>query len=108
MTYGTGSIMSVPAHDQRDHDFGKKYDLTIQPVSKPIEKDASHDFNEEAYIEEGIPFNSGKYDGINSADAKDQIGEMLTDKVLQIKSLIIAYEIGWFLGNAIGGLQFQF
>ena len=80
MTYGTGSIMSVPAHDQRDHDFAKKYDLTIQPVIKPIEKDASHDFNEEAYIEEGILFNSGKYDGINSADAKDQIGEMLTDK----------------------------
>ena len=80
MTYGTGSIMSVPAHDQRDHDFAKKYDLTIQPVIKPIEKDARHDFNEEAYIEEGILFNSGKYDGINSADAKDQIGEMLTDK----------------------------
>ena len=80
MTYGTGSIMSVPAHDQRDHDFAKKYNLTIQPVIKPIEKDASHDFNEEAYIEEGILFNSGKYDGINSADAKDQIGEMLTDK----------------------------
>ena len=80
MTYGTGSIMSVPAHDQRDHDFAKKYDLTIQPVIKHIEKDASHDFNEEAYIEEGILFNSGKYDGINSADAKDQIGEMLTDK----------------------------
>ena len=80
MTYGTGSIMSVPAHDQRDHDFAKKYDLTIQPVIKPIEKDASHDFNEAAYIEEGILFNSGKHDGINSADAKDQIGEMLTDK----------------------------
>ena len=81
MTYGTGSIMSGAAPmDQRDHDFAKKYDLTIQPVIKPIEKDASHDFNEEAYIEEGILFNSGKYDGINSADAKDQIGKMLTDK----------------------------
>ncbi len=80
MTYGTGSIMSVPAHDQRDHDFAKKYDLTIQPVIKSIEKDASHDFNEEAYIEEGILFNSGKYDGINSADAKDQIGEKLVNE----------------------------
>ena len=80
MTYGTGSIMSVPAHDQRDHDFAKKYDLTIHPVIKPTEKDSSHDFNEEAYTEEGILFNSEKYDGINSADAIDQIGEMLSDE----------------------------
>ena len=80
MTYGTGSIMSVPAHDQRDHDFAKKYDLTIHPVIKPTEKDSSHDFNEEAYTEEGILFNSEKYDGINSADAKDQIGEILSDE----------------------------
>ena len=80
MTYGTGSIMSVPAHDQRDHDFAKKYDLTIHPVIKPTEKDSSHDFNEEAYTEEGTLFNSEKYDGINSADAKDQIGEILSDE----------------------------
>ena len=80
MTYGTGSIMSVPAHDQRDHDFARKYDLLIQPVIRSHDKDSSHDFNKEAYIEEGILFNSGNYDGINSAQAKDQIGELLTEK----------------------------
>ena len=80
MTYGTGSIMSVPAHDQRDHDFAKKYDLHIQPVIRSNDKDSNHDFNKEAYIEEGILFNSGNYDGVNSAQAKDQIGELLTDK----------------------------
>ena len=80
MTYGTGSIMSVPAHDQRDHDFAKKYDLHIQPVIRSNEKDSNHDFNKEAYIEEGILFNSGNYDGVSSAQAKDQIGELLTDK----------------------------
>ena len=80
MTYGTGSIMSVPAHDQRDHDFAKKYDLPIQPVIKPNDNGSNHDFNEEAFIEEGILFNSVNYDGTNSADAKDQIGEVLSDK----------------------------
>ena len=80
MTYGTGSIMSVPAHDQRDHDFAKKYDLHIQPVIRSNDKDSNHDFNKEAYIEEGILFNSGNYDGFSSAQAKDQIGELLTDK----------------------------
>ena len=80
MTYGTGSIMSVPAHDQRDHDFAKKYDLNIQPVIRSNDKGSNHDFNKEAYIEEGILFNSGNYDGVSSAQAKDQIGELLTDK----------------------------
>jgi len=80
MTYGTGSIMSVPAHDQRDHDFAKKYDLPIQPVIKPNDNGSNHDFNEEAFIEEGILFNSVNYDGTNSADAKDQIGKVLSDK----------------------------
>ena len=80
MTYGTGSIMSVPAHDQRDHDFAKKYDLHIQPVIRSNDKDSNHDFNKEAYIEEGILFNSGNYDGVSSTQAKDQIGELLTDK----------------------------
>ena len=80
MTYGTGSIMSVPAHDQRDHDFAKKYDLPIQPVIKPSDNGSNHDFNEEAFIEEGILFNSVNYDGTNSADAKDQIGKVLSDK----------------------------
>ena len=72
--------MSVPAHDQRDHDFARKYDLLIQPVIRSHDKDSSHDFNKEAYIEEGILFNSGNYDGANSAQAKDQIGELLTEK----------------------------
>lgn len=80
MTYGTGSIMSVPAHDQRDHDFAKKYDLPIQPVIRPVEKDLDHDFSKEAYTEEGILFNSGDYNGIDSGAAKDQIGETLSDK----------------------------
>ena len=74
-----GSIMSVPAHDQRDHDFAKKYDLHIQPVIRSNDKDSNHDFNKEAYIEEGILFNSGNYDGVRLC-SKDQIGELLTDK----------------------------
>ena len=91
MTYGTGSIMSVPAHDQRDHDFARKYNLLIQPVIRSHDKDSSHDFNKEAYIEEGILFNSGNYDGINSAQAKDQIGELLTEK--DVAKKVINYRL---------------
>ena len=98
MTYGTGSIMSVPAHDQRDHDFAKKYDLHIQPVIRSNDKDSNHDFNKEAYIEEGILFNSGNYDGVSSAQAKDQIGELLTDK--NVAKKVINYRLrDWLISR---------
>ena len=58
----------------------QKHDLHIQPVIRSNDKDSNHDFSKEAYIEEGILFNSGNYDGVSSAQAKDQIGELLTDK----------------------------
>ncbi len=66
MGYGTGAIMAVPAHDQRDFDFAKKFDLEIIPVVES--KDPSVDINDlkEAFVAEGTMINSGEYDGMNN------------------------------------------
>lgn len=73
MDYGTGAIMGVPAHDQRDFDFAKKFDLEIIPVIDTHDPDV--DFNDmtEATPAEGTMFNSGKYDGMNNKDAIKEI-----------------------------------
>ena len=77
MTYGTGAIMSVPAHDQRDYDFAKKYKLPIQPVIVPNELELEHDFNENAFTQSGKLINSSKFDGMNSEEAIEAIGSEL-------------------------------
>jgi leucyl-tRNA synthetase len=65
--YGTGAIMAVPAHDERDFAFAKKFDL---PIKRVIMNDAADD---ECTHEEGTMINSGEYDGMNSADAREKI-----------------------------------
>lgn len=69
MGYGTGAIMAVPAHDQRDFDFAKKFDLEIIPVVDT--EDPAIDVNNltEAFAAEGNMINSGKFDGMNNRDA---------------------------------------
>lgn len=72
MDYGTGAIFGVPAHDQRDFDFAKKYDLPIKTVVSP---DGTEDFTvqKEAYSGEGTLVNSGFLNGKSIADAKADI-----------------------------------
>ena len=77
MGYGTGAIFGCPAHDQRDLDFARKYDLPVPPVVLPEGEDASsYDVGTEAYTGEGTLFNSGflnglsKDEGIKAAIAK--------------------------------------
>lgn len=77
--YGSGAIMSVPAHDQRDFEFAKKYDLPIQQVIRP-EKDSGFALEQQAYIEKGILINSGEYTGLTSVQAFDAIADYLTAK----------------------------
>lgn len=73
--YGTGAIMCVPAHDERDFDFAKKFSL---PITQVIAKDGVEIRNQEqAYTEEGIMINSGQFNGISSSGAKEQISEYL-------------------------------
>ncbi len=64
--YGTGAIMAVPAHDQRDRDFAVKFNLPIVPVISP---DGKITVDEEVYEGDGILVNSGKFDGKNNRDA---------------------------------------
>ena len=77
MSYGTGATMSVPAHDQRDYDFAKKYKLPIQPVIVPNKPGLEHDFNESAFTQPGTLINSNKFDGMDSEEAIEAIGSEL-------------------------------
>ena len=78
MGYGTGAVMSVPAHDERDHAFAKKYDLPIKQVIKPVEGD--WDIDAEAFTEAGLLINSGDFDGLDSNAAKQAITEWLSEQ----------------------------
>lgn len=74
--YGTGAIMAVPAHDQRDLDFARKYNIDVIPVIKP--EDANEfTIKDEAYSEEGIMINSGEFNGLKSKDAFNKICDLL-------------------------------
>ncbi|TRW50494.1 leucine--tRNA ligase [Aliidiomarina halalkaliphila] len=74
MDYGTGAVMAVPAHDQRDFEFATTYKLAIKPV---IQGEQSHDYSTGAMIEKGTLINSGEFDGLNSSDAFDAIASKL-------------------------------
>ena len=84
MEYGTGAIMSVPAHDQRDFEFAKKYSLPIKVVIVPEERSGvwSLESGEKAFEDEGILVNSGQFSGLNSAEAKYKIARYIEDKGL--------------------------
>ncbi|UZN23229.1 leucine--tRNA ligase [bacterium 3DAC] len=69
--YGTGAIMAVPAHDERDYDFAKKYNLPIKVVIVPEE--GEWDFDKGAYTEPGILVNSGPFSGMKSEEAKEAL-----------------------------------
>ncbi|WP_210396396.1 leucine--tRNA ligase [Motiliproteus sediminis] len=69
MEYGSGAVMAVPAHDQRDWEFARKYDLPIKQVITPDSVDANCDIEQEAFTDKGVLINSGEFDGLTSADA---------------------------------------
>jgi leucyl-tRNA synthetase len=73
MEYGTGAVMSVPAHDQRDFDFAKKYDLPIVVVVKPEDEALDGDTMAAAYTGDGRMVNSGDFDGMGNREAMEAI-----------------------------------
>jgi len=75
--YGSGAVMSVPAHDQRDYEFAKKYGLNIKQVIYPANNE-SVDLDEAAFTEKGVLKNSAQFDGKTSAQAFDAIADFLT------------------------------
>ncbi|MCV6036347.1 class I tRNA ligase family protein, partial [Escherichia coli] len=76
MDYGTGAVMAVPAHDQRDFEFATKYGLDIIPVIKPADG-SELDISEAAYTEKGVLFDSGEFDGLEFQAAFDAIAAKL-------------------------------
>lgn len=76
MDYGTGAVMAVPAHDERDFEFATKYGLDIIPVIKPADG-SDLDITNGAYTEHGILFNSGEFDGLDFNGAFDAIAKKL-------------------------------
>src|SRR3989344_5709921 len=93
-SYGTGAIMAVPAHDQRDFEFAKKFGLKIQYViaspilhrtkqsNKKIASSKTPRNDEEAYEEEGTMVNSGEYNGLTSSEARDKISDYIEEHKL--------------------------
>ncbi|MGB4192286.1 MAG: leucine--tRNA ligase [Rickettsiales bacterium] len=79
MDYGTGAVFGCPAHDERDHDFAKKYDLPILPVVKSNE---AWDYNSKPYTKDGIIFNSQFLDGLTIGEAK----KLSIDKFIELNS----------------------
>ncbi|MGD9212301.1 MAG: leucine--tRNA ligase, partial [Desulfobacteraceae bacterium] len=82
MEYGTGAVMSVPAHDQRDFDFAKKYGLDIVVVVQPDGATLDPGEMTEAYTAEGIMVNSGRFDGLDNSTAKQKIAQYLEEHSL--------------------------
>ncbi len=77
MEYGSGAVMSVPAHDERDHEFAVKYHLPINPVIQPADKSV-WDYQKAAFTDFGILVNSGNFSELNSSDAIEKISEHLS------------------------------
>ncbi|AGH80690.1 leucyl-tRNA synthetase [Psychromonas sp. CNPT3] len=78
MGYGSGAVMSVPAHDQRDYEFAIQYGLDINAVIKAADSDV--DVSEKAYTDKGICFNSGEFDGLNFEEAFNAVEEKLSSE----------------------------
>ena len=80
MEYGTGMVMGVPAHDQRDFMFARKYGIDIKVVIKPPEGDLDGSTMESAYVDEGVQVNSGPFDEMHNHTAIGKIADFLDEK----------------------------
>jgi leucyl-tRNA synthetase len=83
-TYGTGAVMAVPAHDERDFEFAKKYKLKIKEVIKSSDKESS--IKNEPYIIDGVLVNSGKYSKSDSEKAREEMAKWLEKNKLGKKT----------------------
>ncbi|MFH1782512.1 MAG: leucine--tRNA ligase [Candidatus Omnitrophota bacterium] len=79
MGYGSGAVMAVPAHDERDFQFAKEYDLPIEVVIDDPKKPLDAKAMKEAYIEDGIMVNSGKFNDISNRDAMEKIASFMEE-----------------------------
>ena len=87
MGYGTGAIMAVPAHDQRDFDFAKKFNLDIVPVVEPNDSDIDVNNLSESFEAEGKMINSAEFNGLNNREAIEKIIDYITNKGIGKKTI---------------------
>jgi len=80
MEYGTGAIMAVPTHDQRDFEFARKYGLKLVVVIQPKETSLDPDKMDRAYTEDGIMVNSGPFNGLPNKEAMEKIADYFEEK----------------------------
>lgn len=77
--YGTGAVMAVPTHDERDFAFAKKYNLPMKVVISPADRELNPDEMTNAYIEEGVLVNSNEFNGMKNTEAKKAITQKAVD-----------------------------
>jgi leucyl-tRNA synthetase len=70
---GTGALMGVPGHDERDHEFATEYDIAIRQVVAPENGESVADIDEAPYTDDGVLVDSGEYDGVASAEARERL-----------------------------------
>jgi len=89
ISYGTGAIMAVPAHDERDFEFANKFGLTIVPVVEPLDKEQAELVKQGklCFAGDGKAINSGQFDGLPTAEFKEQITDWLEQKGLGRKAV---------------------
>jgi len=88
MDYGSGAVMAVPGHDQRDWEFAHKYSIEINQVIQPLEgSDLECDLEKAAFCEKGTLVNSGEFDGLTSDEALEAIANWLEEKGLGKKQV---------------------
>ncbi len=82
MEYGTGAIMAVPTHDQRDFLFAREYGLAMRVVIQPRGETLTVETMAQAFEEEGVMVNSGPFDNLPSNEAKKKIGRWMEEKMM--------------------------
>jgi len=88
MDYGSGAVMAVPGHDQRDWEFAHKYAIEIKQVIQPAPEQADQcDLTQQAFTEKGILVNSGEFDGLTSEQALASIADWLSERGLGQKQV---------------------
>ncbi len=97
--YGTGAVMGVPAHDQRDFEFARKMGLPIRVVIKPMEgHEPLPETMERAFEEPGVMVNSGEFNGLSTEEGKERVAEALAKKGMGGKT--VAYRLrDWLISR---------
>ncbi|MFH1538070.1 MAG: leucine--tRNA ligase, partial [bacterium] len=80
MEYGTGMIMAVPAHDQRDFEFARKYEIPVRVVIQPPGEELNSDTMAAAYVDDGVLVNSDKFTGANNREAMEAITKHIEEQ----------------------------